>query len=205
MKYKSNLRDSITWGQSITAVCKFFVCCEFFVPLENFSLIWRRHHYRWRASNLTYTRPSRPSSREGSSTCHSYCGFTTAPPPKIIFFCSNIPLKILSNLDVFLFQYINKSLKYTSPRTRDIHICCGAVTTYIKDKSIQTGDRTPISCMRGERTTTTPPRRWSCLLVWKGCQKDYFLHWYIAECTLYIEIHRYHLNDKYLHSDHKHN
>ena len=30
-----------------------FVC--FFgliVPLENFSLIWRRHHYRWRASNF---------------------------------------------------------------------------------------------------------------------------------------------------------
>ena len=29
-----------------------FVCVEFFVPLENFSLIWRRHHYRWRAANF---------------------------------------------------------------------------------------------------------------------------------------------------------
>ena len=28
-----------------------FVCFEFIVPLENFSLIWRRHHYWWRASN----------------------------------------------------------------------------------------------------------------------------------------------------------
>ena len=27
-----------------------FVC--FIVPLENFSLIWRPHHYRWRASNF---------------------------------------------------------------------------------------------------------------------------------------------------------
>ena len=24
----------------------------FYVPLKNFSLIWRRHHYRWRASNF---------------------------------------------------------------------------------------------------------------------------------------------------------
>ena len=27
----------------------FFVCLGFIVPLKNFSLIWRRHHYRWRA------------------------------------------------------------------------------------------------------------------------------------------------------------
>ena len=30
----------------------FFVCLGFFVPLENFSLIWRRHHCRWRAANF---------------------------------------------------------------------------------------------------------------------------------------------------------
>ena len=30
----------------------FFVCLEFIVPLENFSLIWRRHHCRWRAANF---------------------------------------------------------------------------------------------------------------------------------------------------------
>ena len=29
-----------------------FVCVEFFIPLENFSLIWRRHHCRWRAANF---------------------------------------------------------------------------------------------------------------------------------------------------------
>ena len=29
------------------------ICClEFFVPLENFSLIWRRHHDWWRAANF---------------------------------------------------------------------------------------------------------------------------------------------------------
>ena len=29
-----------------------FVCLWFIVPLQNFSLIWRRHHYRWRAANF---------------------------------------------------------------------------------------------------------------------------------------------------------
>ena len=29
-----------------------FACVEVFVPLENFSLIWRRHHCRWRAANF---------------------------------------------------------------------------------------------------------------------------------------------------------
>ena len=29
-----------------------FVCLEFFVPLENFSLILRSHHYRRRAVNF---------------------------------------------------------------------------------------------------------------------------------------------------------
>ena len=29
-----------------------FICLWIFVPLENFSLIWRRHHCRWRDSNF---------------------------------------------------------------------------------------------------------------------------------------------------------
>ena len=29
-----------------------FVCLGFIVSLENFSHIWRRHHYRWRAANF---------------------------------------------------------------------------------------------------------------------------------------------------------
>ena len=35
-------------------VCLFlclFVCLRFYVPLKDFSLIWRRHHYRWRVRN----------------------------------------------------------------------------------------------------------------------------------------------------------
>ena len=49
------------------------VCLEFFVPLENFSLKWRRHHSWWRATNFYVTRPSWPLSSEGTLACHTYC------------------------------------------------------------------------------------------------------------------------------------
>ena len=52
---------------------RLFVCVEFIIPLENFSLIWRHHHYRWRAANLTCTRHSWPLSSEGSLACHTFC------------------------------------------------------------------------------------------------------------------------------------
>ena len=29
-----------------------FVCLGFIIPLENFTLIWRRHHSRWKAANF---------------------------------------------------------------------------------------------------------------------------------------------------------
>ena len=38
------------WHLVMYVVCLFV--CLFDVPLENFSLIWRRHHYRWRAWNF---------------------------------------------------------------------------------------------------------------------------------------------------------
>ena len=37
----------------ITFYCKcLLVCLGFFVPFENFSLIWRRHNCQWRAANF---------------------------------------------------------------------------------------------------------------------------------------------------------
>ena len=33
-------------------VCLMCLFCWVFVPLENFSLLWWRHHYRWRAANF---------------------------------------------------------------------------------------------------------------------------------------------------------
>ena len=45
--------------------------CGFFVPRENFSLIWRRHHCRWWATNFDLS--SALMGFEGSLTCHTYC------------------------------------------------------------------------------------------------------------------------------------
>ena len=44
-----------------------------FVPQEDFSLTWRRHHYHWRAANLTNARDSLFLSSECFLTCHHYC------------------------------------------------------------------------------------------------------------------------------------
>ena len=49
-----------------------FVCLKFYVPLENFSFIRRRHHYGEGLQILTYARNSWPLSSEGSLTCHTY-------------------------------------------------------------------------------------------------------------------------------------
>ena len=59
---RSNIRvkkDSLTWHLTSVYLSKsvlkyvfcFFVGFGFIVPLENFSLIWRRHYYRRRAAN----------------------------------------------------------------------------------------------------------------------------------------------------------
>ena len=46
-EYRLEKVPMISW---LAWVCLFLG--EFIVPLENFSLIWRRHHYRWRAANF---------------------------------------------------------------------------------------------------------------------------------------------------------
>ena len=48
------------------------VCIWFIIPLENFSLIWRRQHSDEGLQILTYARPSWPLSSEGSLACHTY-------------------------------------------------------------------------------------------------------------------------------------
>ena len=43
------------WGRLVRSPSRtylLFLCLGFFVPLENFSLIWRRHHDLWRAANF---------------------------------------------------------------------------------------------------------------------------------------------------------
>ena len=50
-----------------------FVCLGFIVPLENFSLIWRRHPTGEGLQILTFAWHSWPLSSEGSLACHTYC------------------------------------------------------------------------------------------------------------------------------------
>ena len=53
-----------------------FVCLEFFVPLENVSLIWRFGDITTAVEGLqilTYARHLWPLSSEGSLACHTYC------------------------------------------------------------------------------------------------------------------------------------
>ena len=51
----------------------FFLRMGFIVLLENFSLIWTRHHNRWRVQILTYARHSWPLSSDGFLACYIYC------------------------------------------------------------------------------------------------------------------------------------
>ena len=46
----SNVFHSLYPGSSQNE--SLIVCVRFIVPLENFSPIWRCHHYRWRAANF---------------------------------------------------------------------------------------------------------------------------------------------------------
>ena len=51
LTYDHTLAQELLPHGGIKMVC-LFVCLEFFVPVENFSFIWRRHHYRRRAANF---------------------------------------------------------------------------------------------------------------------------------------------------------
>ena len=51
VKYVFNALINEEWDISICLFVCLFVCLGFFVPFENFSLIWRLHHCRWRTTN----------------------------------------------------------------------------------------------------------------------------------------------------------
>ena len=51
-----------------------FICLGFCVPLENFSLIWRRHHYWWRTANFDLCMVMRLQwSSPRTRDTHTYC------------------------------------------------------------------------------------------------------------------------------------
>ena len=61
------------WRFAEYRFCFFGVCFWVFIPLLNVSLVWKRHHYWWRAQDFAYTRHSWPLSNEGSLACHTFC------------------------------------------------------------------------------------------------------------------------------------
>ena len=50
-----------------------FIGLEFIVPLEHFSLMWRRHHCWWRAANFDLCSALMAIELWGFFTCHTYC------------------------------------------------------------------------------------------------------------------------------------
>ena len=64
-KFKSFNRMNIDIHVNITHIF-LFLCLWIYVPLENFSLTWRRDHYRWRT--LIF---SALMTRKGSLACHT--------------------------------------------------------------------------------------------------------------------------------------
>ena len=48
-----------------------YVCLGVHCPLENFSLIWRRHHYRWRSLNFDLYSALISIELRGSLACHT--------------------------------------------------------------------------------------------------------------------------------------
>ena len=71
------MKELSFYNAIILCVLVFFVFCFVFwgdfVPLKNFSLIWRRHHYGEGQQILTYARHWWPLSSEDSLACQTYC------------------------------------------------------------------------------------------------------------------------------------
>ena len=65
--------------------CLFLCLFGFFiVPLNNFSLIWRHHHCRWRTANFDLCSASWTLSSEDSLACHT--DFDTGHPFIMVIF-----------------------------------------------------------------------------------------------------------------------
>ena len=94
---------------------------------------------------MTYARPTWQLRSKGSLACHTYCD--TGHP--FIMVISEYPRFLMSG------KSGSETLTWEDARTRQEV----AVTTCFNDKSVTTGDRTPISRTRGENSTTKPPWR----------------------------------------------
>ena len=107
------------------------VIFEFFVPLENFLLIWRRHHCRWRAACFNLC--SAPMAIE-------QWGFFSVPH----LLEHGLPFLIVTSEDPWHSHLLRSVWQWS----------CHYL--FLRLWSVATGDRTLISSTRGERSTSTP-------------------------------------------------
>ena len=114
--------------------------CLFVCSLSSHSKIFHSYWHVTIAGEgliiLTYARHFRPLSSEGFLTCHTHCD-TGVPFIMVIF---EVPWH--SHLLPSIWQWSCHNL-------------------FLRLRSVATGDRTQLSRMRGERTTSTPPWRWN--------------------------------------------
>ena len=116
----------------IILFCLFDCLFGVFVPLENFSLIWRLHHYRWRAAIF------------------NLCSALMAIEQWGLF---NVPHLLRHGPIVY-----NGHLRGPGALTPVAERLTVELTLPVFT-SVATGNRPPISRMRGKRSTSTPPRR----------------------------------------------
>ena len=126
-----------------------FVCLKFIVPLENFSLIWRRHHFRWRAANFDLCSVFMAIEQWGFLTCHTYC---------------DTGLPFIISEDAWHSHLLPSVWQ------------CSYHYLFLRVRSVAIGDRTPIFRMRGQRSTSTPPRRFSVMRKLCRQNEGYTVH-----------------------------
>ena len=107
---------------------------EFIAPIENFSPIWRRHHCRWRAANVNLCPALKAIELWGLLTSHTNCDMCL--PFIMVIFKDPWHSHLLPSVWQWMCHYL-----------------------FLRLRSVSTGDRTPISRMRSERSTSTPLRR----------------------------------------------
>jgi hypothetical protein len=94
---------------------------QLYVPLKNISLIWRRHHCRWRAAEFRPMLSSKgPWAGRNlySLTCHTYCdtGLRFFRPNQSPLTIRIAMRRTYSNPDQVSLQYIRNMLETTSFR-----------------------------------------------------------------------------------------
>ena len=127
-------KNYMTRWQTFFDSYRFFLL-KFIVPLEKFSLIWRHHHCRWRAAYFDLC---------SALMVIEHWGFFNVPHP-------------LRHGPTAYYGHLRGPVTRTHVAER---LAVELSVPVLRLGSVATGDRTQISRMRGERSTSTSPRRW---------------------------------------------